>query len=463
MQKKMRTLLLLALMPFYGSYAQKLLSLKDAVAIAVQNYGTIQAKQNYAGASKALEQQAKRDYLPNLNFSFQQDYGTVNGQNGPLYGFGGLGAASSGLPLDHQNWNAAFGALYLANMNWEFFSFGKAKGKIKVANAVAEMDQGDLEQEIFQHKIKVASAYLNLLAAHQLTYSYQKNLDRADTVRRIVVTRALNGLVAGVDSSQANADYANAYISYTRSRDQEQQLQNDLMQLLGITSEQFNYGLDTTLITRVPVAFADDVDISNHPVLAYQQQRLAVSKAQKHYLESMYYPSFSLVGIIQTRGSGFNSGYSQDQTDFTRDYWQGIKPTRTNYLFGVGMTWNITQPFRVSKQVKSQDYITKGLEAEYELYSQKIKAQLELSSTKIRNALNVYNQAPVQVKAASDAFNQRTALYKNGLTNLVNVSQALYVLIRAETDQDIANNNVWQALLLRAAAAGNYDLFDSQL
>ncbi len=50
-------------------------------------------------------------------------------------------------------------------------------------------------------------------------------------------------------------------------------------------------------------------------------------------------------------------------------------------------------------------------------------------------------------------------MYKNGLSNIVDITQALFALNRAETDRDIANNNVWQALLLRAAASGDFGLF----
>ena len=67
------------------------------------------------------------------------------------------------------------------------------------------------------------------------------------------------------------------------------------------------------------------------------------------------------------------------------------------------------------------------------------------------------------MKAATDAYMQRSVLYKNGLTNLLDVTQASYALTRAETDRDIANNNVWQALLIRVAAAGDFSLFESQL
>ena len=92
-----------------GSYAQTL-SLKEAIKTGLENYGSIKAKSNYTNASRETLKQSKRDYLPNLNLSAQQDYGTINGQNGALYGFNGLGTASSGPALQDQNWNSAFGA-----------------------------------------------------------------------------------------------------------------------------------------------------------------------------------------------------------------------------------------------------------------------------------------------------------------------------------------------------------------
>ena len=166
--------------------------------------------------------------------------------------------------------------------------------------------------------------------------------------------------------------------------------------------------------------------------------------------------------MLQGRGSGFNSNYATNQADFSKNYWTGISPTRTNYLLGVGVTWNITQPYRISQQVKSQDFISKGLQEEYNLVNQQIKAQLQLADTKIKNAIILYNETPVQVKAATDAYMQKSVLYKNGLTNLVDLQQTIYALVRAETDRDIAYNNVWQALLLKAASSGDFSLFENQ-
>jgi outer membrane protein TolC len=151
------------------------------------------------------------------------------------------------------------------------------------------------------------------------------------------------------------------------------------------------------------------------------------------------------------------------KTSYTKDYFTGVKPARSNYLVGVGVTWNLTQPYRLSKQLSAQKLTGKGLQDEYDLVAQQIEKQAQLAETKIENALAVYREAPVQVKAASDAYLQKSVLYRNGLTTIVEVAQAAYAMIRAETDRDIAYSNLWQALLLKAAAAGNYNLFEDQL
>ncbi len=462
-QKKfIRQLLILTALPAAFAQAQ-VLTLQEAVHQALSNYGTIKAKSNYAGASKLSATQSRRDYLPNLVLSAQQDFGTVNGQNGPLYGFGGYGVASSGLPLPSQNWNAAFGALYLANVNWEFFTFGRVREKIKVSDAIATRDVRDLEQEQFQHQIRTSAAYLNLLAAQRITLSQRKNLERAIVFRNNAVTRSANGLIAGVDSSQANAEVANARIAVTKSQDLEQEMTNQLAVMMGVTPDTFT--LDTTFITHIPGGILDTThsNINQHPLRQYYEQRVKVSDEQTRFLNRAYYPSFSLFGIFQTRGSGFEPAYTANQHAFSQDYITGITPTRSNYLFGVGMNWNLTTIMRNHPQVKAQQLVTQGLKAEFELADQQLNAQMILANAKIKNALSNYNEAIIQVKAASDAYLQKSTLYRNGLTNIVDVTQTLYALNRAETERDIAYSNVWQALLLKAAAAGDTALFMNEL
>ena len=82
-----------------------------------------------------------------------------------------------------------------------------------------------------------------------------------------------------------------------------------------------------------------------------------------------------------------------------------------------------------------------------------------LAESRIKNAVANYQEAPVQVKAASDAYLQKETLYKNGLATIVDVTTAAAILNQAETERDVIDTNVWQALLYKAASTGDFTLF----
>lgn len=437
------------------SYSQTL-TLKEAIEQGIANYGTIRAKQKYLAASKETVKQLKTDYLPNVTLSAQQDYGTVNGQNGPLYGFGGYGVASSGLPLPVQNWNAAFGALYLVNVNWEIFSFGRIRERINLSKVEAERSARDLDQEIFQQKIKIAAAYLNLLASQRLMISQEKNLERARVFHNIAAARVKNGLLAGVDSTLAYAEVSRAVIALNQLKDRTKEENNKLVALMG--AELKDFVLDSGFVRRVPNAILSN-GITLNPVLQYYKSRVEAGKQSLKLFRRAYYPTVNLIGIYQTRGSGFSPEYASNQHAFSQNYLDGIRPDRQNYLLGIGLTWNLTNIGRTAKQVSAQQYMVSGLQDEYDVVDQQLKTQVDAAEAKIKFALDNYNEAPKQVKAARQAYLQKTTLYKNGLTNLVDVTQALYTLNRAEIDSDIIYTNVWQSLLMKAAASGDFGLF----
>jgi outer membrane protein TolC len=467
---------ILSVLIVFKVQAQKTLTIKEAEKIALANYQTIKAKANQLNASKASLTETRTEQLPNVNVSAQQDYGTVNSQFGPLYGYNGFSVASSGPVLANQNWSAGFGSLYLANVTWDFFAFGKAVEKVKVQAQNVALNETDLVQEQFQHEIRVASAYLNLLAAQQLSKAGQDNLDRAMDVQKVVVARVRNGLNPGVDSSQANAEVAAAKIELTNAQETEAEQSNQLAQYLGVTPQ--NFQLDSDFVKKAPVNASPQpaINLENHPTLLFYQNRINVSDEQAKYLSTFFYPTFTVFSTFQGRGTGFGAAPTSAANSTTgaaattsepftlnSSYGAGADPTRYNYLVGVGVTWNITTPFRVHFQVRSQKFTSAQYKNDYDLVSEKLHDQTILAETKIANALKNYREVPEEVKAANDAYIQKSALYKNGLANIVDYTQALYVLNRAEVDNYIVDNNVWQALLYKAAATGDFGVFINNL
>ena len=441
---------------------QKALTLNEAIKMGLENYQSIQAKRNYLNASKAMVKNTRNEYIPSVVASIQQDYGTVNQQIGPLSGFGGYAVATAGALTTSQSWNAGFGALYLANANWEFFTFGRLRSKIKLAKSQVATDSSDLTQEEFVQSIKIAGAYLNLLTAQQFVTNAKADLNRIIYVQQTVHARTESGLNAGVDSSVANAQVSAAKIALIQAINKQDDLSNQLAQLINTGPTAFI--LDTSYLSAVPAILNTDMNIGENPQVKYYQARVNQSIQQAKYLRNSILPGLNLFGIFQTRGSGFNYNYSAATSDnYSKGYAAGVTPGRSNYLLGMAIAWDILSPVKIHQRVVAQKFVSAAYQNEYNLIKTQLQDQLVLSDQRIANSLQNVQEVPLEFKAATDAYNQKSQLYKNGLANIVEVQQALYAVTQAETDRSIAFANVWQALLLKAAATGDIDLFMKQV
>jgi len=437
------------------------LSLPDAVEQGVTGFERIQAKQHYAQASVALSRNARNEYLPNVIASAQQAFGTVNGQFGPAGAIGVLGLSSAGPPFGTESWNAAFGALYIFNTNWEVFSFGRLKSRIELADAQMRQDSADLLQEQFQHRVRVASSYLSLLLSQRFVRNAQANLIRAEVVRQNVRARVLSGLNPGVDSSLANADASRARIALVDMQNNVLQGSQDLAVLLNTVAIQF--ALDTTFLDEIPKEFETAAEISDNPQTKFYEARINQAHRAAIVARRSILPGVTLFGIYQARASGFDFNYTpQFPERHSQSYLDGVSPSRHNYVAGFSIFWNLLSPLRVKQQARAQEFVAEGFRNEYNLVNTQLQNQVLVSDQRIANSLRSAQEVPQQFQAASDAYLQKSVLYKNGLTNLQDLQLAMYALNRAELDRSVAFISVWQALLLKAAATGDFDLFINQ-
>lgn len=432
-------------------------TLPDALERSVQNFEKIKAKEAIVNASKENITYQKSRYLPDFTLMAQQSYGTINAQNGPLYSYGGLGSAATSMPLQEQNWNAAFGSLYLANINWDLFTFGKIKKQVAIAKADENVAQKDLDQVKFQHQVKVGAAYLNLIAAQRIKYVQDKNLERALVVETTTKSRAESGLIPEVDYSLAKAEAANARSSVIKANDMELDHSKSLAVMLG--DDYQTYTLDSLFTAKTPVILPEvTVNTNKHPILEWQNSAILKSEQQEKLQTVLGLPTLSAFGVIQGRGSGFDWNYVQDNSAFSKSYSAGIGIDRSNYVIGFNLSWNLTNLYRYSSKHREQKFVTQSLKNEYEYMNQELLAQQKLAEDKLKNAYENFEDTKIQVAAATEAYKQHTALYENGLTTIVDLTQSFYTLNRAEVEYEIAQNNIWQALWIKAAAAGDLNI-----
>ncbi|WP_423737986.1 TolC family protein [Chitinophaga caseinilytica] len=437
-------------------YAQ-ILRLEDALQYSADRYDKIKSKQQLVAAAEQQTAYQKQQYLPDVTLAAQQSFGTVNMLHGPMYAYGGMASGATSMPLAEQNWNAAFGSLYFANVNWNVFTFGKIKNQVILGIKKEHTAKADLAQEIFQHQVKVSAAYLNLLASQRIRYVQEKNLDRAQVFYEMTDARARSGLIAEVDAQLARAEVSNAKSLQIKSHDRELEFSKQLAVLL---DEPFQtYRLDSLYNTSIPRKTTTGADIQQHPLLQHQQRKIDEGQQKGMLLQVNRLPSVSAFGVLQGRGSGFSPNYAQDLSAYSAGYFKGVGIQRSNYLLGFSLSWNLTNVLRFNTSIREQKFLTRSLQKEFDGYKKELQAQAELASSQIINAYDNFGETQVQLTAAEMAYRQHTSLYENGLTTLVDYTQALYSLNRAEIEYEIAQNNVWQALLLLASAKGDLGIF----
>ena len=176
-------------------------------------------------------------------------------------------------------------------------------------------------------------------------------------------------------------------------------------------------------------------------------------------IRKSYYPSIVLNASAWARGSGVgnaNDSYSSKIVD-------GIGYQVGNYLLGVGVSWNLTRIYGIRHQVSAEQQRAEQFQFLLQEEELRLNSQSENANIQIGLAMEQALEAPLQTTAARGAYQQATARYESGLATLPEVSQAFLLLNRAEVDQSIAVNNVWRALLLKAASVGNLSIFLNQV
>jgi outer membrane protein len=128
-------------------------------------------------------------------------------------------------------------------------------------------------------------------------------------------------------------------------------------------------------------------------------------------------------------------------------------------MVGVSTIWNITNSYRNQTEGRKQFFITKEYEEIYNEQKLKLEGELERANLRYNASKEAANQAPIQLRAAQDAYRQSKARYDNGLNTIIELTQTFSILNRSEVDLTVANGNTWRALLSMAAATGNLDLF----
>ena len=424
-----------------------LYSLAGLVDSASRHLPLLLEKQALVESAKAGITEARHTYLPKLNVVEELSVGSANDVTGPFLPAPGVLHSIAGSITGAQNYEAVTGNLASLYGEYELVNFGLRGAKVNNAVAFLGVQQADLEKERYLVKWQIARIYFGILRNR-----YQLAVDSADIGRyqaMYTVSRALTstGVNAGVDSSLAKAGLSRTRINFNQVTGNLHRLQQQLAYLTGV--ENVEIAMDTSwrggILPGDPAAFNPLADY-------YAKQKLRLN-AEEELARKSYLPKIMLGAGGWARGSSiqYNNAY--------KSAGEGFGYQRLNYLAGVGVTYDLFNGTHrkdrlavINGQVKAADYALR--QQQLDLHNQEIQAD-----ESIRVAQQNLAELPVQMQAATDAYNQKLAQYKAGIINLVDLSNASFELFQAQSTYIETLNDWYVASLDKAATTGKLDQF----
>jgi outer membrane protein len=437
----------LAFLAFY-SPAQKL---PELLKHAEANYPMLKAKGYEVLARKDQVEFVKSSVLPSLDAAYQINYATYNNITGMALGQSFV--PISGPPSSSNNYDGVFGSVGGLLLNWEPFTFGQRKSKIETAKAYQAYQEADQAQEIFQHQIRTAHAYLDVVMVNELIRVYSKNLERAQDHARIVKTLARSGLRPGVDTALFNTELSRAKIELLNYKKLRETQKVFLSELLG--GNEGTYTIDSSFFKSLP-SIATGTALQNHPLIRLSTSRSMISVSEKVSLQRTLYPKLSFWGTTYARGSGISY-------DGVVNSSEGLSFSRYNYGAGLVLSVPLLRFTNVRHQLNGQESLIKAEEERLNAIKLQVDKQNQVADVTLSNALKIAQESPSFYQSASYSYRALLSRYNSGLVNYSDLIQAQYALIKSETDLKRAYLDAWKALLYKAATQGDINIFLNQL
>ncbi len=425
-------------------------SLHDLLKQAEINYPLLKSKGLDVQAAQKGINISRSTLIPSLDASYQVNYGTYNNITGMAYPQ--LLIPISGPPSTDNNYNGVFGSATSLLLNWQPITFGQRQAQVDYSKAGLQYANSDAQNEIFQHKVKVINAYLDVLTASELVKVYEKNYERAVANFSVIKTLVVNGIKPGVDSALFKSEISRAKIDLLNNRKYKQQSIITFSQLMAADNIVV---ADSSYFGKLP-SITIAADSVKNPLLSLYNSSIELSKAKKKMLNRTMMPTLGVWGTTYARGSGIQSGGIVNSTD-------GLSFQRYNYGVGMQLSLPLLQFARVKPQLEQQEFLIKSSEEKLNDISLQLRKQLEIADTTLNNAFAIAKESPMLFESADFSYKALLSRYQSGLANYADLIQAQYNLIKAETENKTTYIGVWKALLYKAAVKGDLNLFLNQV
>jgi outer membrane protein TolC len=393
--------------------------------------------------------------MPDLTAGYQAGYATYNNITGMSYP--GLIMPISGPPSSGNSYDPVPGTALTVLFQWAPFTFGQRQAAIEKAVAGFKLAGSYYDNALFRQQYAGIAVYLNLLYYQKLLSSQQSNIDRTRASLQQSLVLATEGLRPGLDTVQFQSTLAQAEMDRLTTQRLYQSQVLELLRLTGLPGTPDGLELSDTLLTvRLPAVPDTTGTYMQHPDYKYYEAQVAVSAASLKEIDRAWRPRFDIWANAYARGSGVEVNGMIDKAG-------GWSLSRNNFGAGIQLSFPILQFSKINIQKKQYGLLLKADELQLAQVSVNLQKQIQNAESIYRQNLLIAELAPVQSRAARNAYAGLKQSYESGLVDFARLTQGQYQLLNAEVMEAGAYLQVWKSLLEIAGARGDLKSFTNQL
>jgi outer membrane protein len=280
----------------------RVLTLKEARAIALKEHPRITIAEMQLLASKQAVRQAQAAYFPTIE--------------------GSLGASASGNPANTRIVSSTFALSSVYDHAWAsviatqlITDFGRTWHLTKSSKLKAGAEERNSEAARAQLLLQVDSAYLDSLQAKALLAVAESTVKTRKLLRDLTATLAKNKLKSELDASFAEVDYQQALLLESKAQNDLKSSFATLAAVLGRPETDTFHLVDTPAPGTLPPSVSPlmSLAVENRPDL--QRLRLEHIGAEEFAKAeaALNHPSLSMqgiAGVLPYRDSGLNQNYT---------------------------------------------------------------------------------------------------------------------------------------------------------
>ena len=384
--------------------AGRLLTLPEALEIALGQQPNIQARLYDYAAARYRVDQAISPMLPQLNASWDLATGQIAtvGRSVP---------PGRNITLTDRR-ETTDARISLSQL---LFDFGKNLAATEVAKRLADVAKEDIEVQRDLIALAVKEAYFNLLFAKRLILVNRQAIERAELNLRSARGFFEVGTRPKSDVTRAEVDLANARLDTIRATNAERLARVALNTAMGISIDTPTEVVDILTYHPLNVEAAQLLSEALRQRAEYRQAKLRVDAAEATVKQQIrnFFPD--LVGNAFYGGTGFE----------LTEVWE----------LGVTLNWNIFDGGNKIARVRESRALLAGAQVRVQAAQLDIWQQVEQALLTVREAEERIQASGVAVQSALENFRLAQGRFDAGVGTILEVTDAQLALTQSQNTE----------------------------